>query len=232
MLIEAVFVVDEASANALADALLDAGALSVAVEDADADTPDEQPIFGEPGMVQETQAWHRSRLVMLMQTEPGQDFSLALADLMLAVRDADLELPLPDTDTAPPTPSATPMITISRSRATSTPRLCAVSSPRLSARNAARCRAGPIAGREVILLHLAAQRVTVNTQRLGGFGLVATALLQHLTDVLGLELRHRILEEHPRLHHLGDQLVDQLFHNHSPVCNPRGGCLYQLATRQ
>ncbi len=97
MLIEAVFVVDEASANALADALLDAGALSVAVEDADADTPDEQPIFGEPGMVQETQAWRRSRLVMLMQTEPGQDFSLALADLMLAVRDADLELPLPDT---------------------------------------------------------------------------------------------------------------------------------------
>jgi len=74
VLIEAVFVVDEASANALADALLDAGALSVAVEDADADTPDEQPIFGEPGMQQEAQAWRRSRLVMLLQTDSDQDF--------------------------------------------------------------------------------------------------------------------------------------------------------------
>jgi ribosomal protein L11 methyltransferase len=37
-------------AEALSDALLDLGALSVSVEDADADTPDEQPLFGEPGL--------------------------------------------------------------------------------------------------------------------------------------------------------------------------------------
>ena len=45
---------------------------------------------------------------------------------------------VPVTETAPPTPSATPMMTSSRNRPTSTPRLCAVSSPRLSARNALR----------------------------------------------------------------------------------------------
>lgn len=97
MLIEAVFIVDEASANALADALLDAGALSVVVEDADAESPDEQPIFGEPGMAQDTQAWRRSRLVMLLQVNDGGDFAAVLADLMLAVRDAELDLPLPET---------------------------------------------------------------------------------------------------------------------------------------
>src|ERR1039458_1658889 len=36
----------------------------------------------------------------------------------------------PDTATEPPTPSATPVITMSRSRSTSTPRLSAVPSPR------------------------------------------------------------------------------------------------------
>jgi ribosomal protein L11 methylase PrmA len=36
-------------AEALADALLDAGALAASIEDADAGTPDEQPQFGEPG---------------------------------------------------------------------------------------------------------------------------------------------------------------------------------------
>ncbi len=97
MLIEAVFIVDEAGANALADALLDAGALSVVVEDADAESPDEQPIFGEPGMAQDAQAWRRSRLVMLLQIDEGGDFASVLADLMLAVRDAGLDLPLPDT---------------------------------------------------------------------------------------------------------------------------------------
>ncbi len=36
-------------AEALSDALLEHGALSVDMLDADADTPDEQAIFGEPG---------------------------------------------------------------------------------------------------------------------------------------------------------------------------------------
>ncbi len=41
--------VDATRAEALADALFELGALSVTVEDAAAGTPDEQPLFGEPG---------------------------------------------------------------------------------------------------------------------------------------------------------------------------------------
>ena len=40
---------DAEHAEALSDALLELGALSVDLLDADADTPDEQAIFGEPG---------------------------------------------------------------------------------------------------------------------------------------------------------------------------------------
>ncbi|KMY85636.1 Ribosomal protein L11 methyltransferase [Candidatus Paraburkholderia calva] len=53
-------------AEALSDALLDIGALSVSVEDVDADTPAEQPLFGEPGLVPEKSAWNRSRVVALL----------------------------------------------------------------------------------------------------------------------------------------------------------------------
>ena len=56
-------------AEALSDALLELGALSVSVEDADADTPDEQPLFGEPGMTPERTAWQRSRVVALIAAE-------------------------------------------------------------------------------------------------------------------------------------------------------------------
>jgi ribosomal protein L11 methyltransferase len=38
------------TAEALSDALMAMGALSVGIEDADAETPDELPIFGEPGL--------------------------------------------------------------------------------------------------------------------------------------------------------------------------------------
>ncbi len=40
---------DAAHAESLSDALMERGALSVDLLDADADTPDEQAIFGEPG---------------------------------------------------------------------------------------------------------------------------------------------------------------------------------------
>ncbi|SAL86712.1 50S ribosomal protein L11 methyltransferase [Caballeronia arvi] len=57
---------DREHAEALSDALLEIGALSVSVEDADADTPDEQPLFGEPGLVPEKSAWKHSRVVALL----------------------------------------------------------------------------------------------------------------------------------------------------------------------
>jgi len=97
MLIEAVFLVAEDNASALSDALLDAGALSVCVEDADAQSPDEQPIYGEPGLETLASAWKNSHLIALLQVEDGEDFSHALADLMLDARNAGAELPLPET---------------------------------------------------------------------------------------------------------------------------------------
>jgi len=49
---------DQITADRLSDALMELGALSVSIEDAHAGTAAEQPIFGEPGMLQET--WHDS----------------------------------------------------------------------------------------------------------------------------------------------------------------------------
>ncbi|MBP0607280.1 MULTISPECIES: 50S ribosomal protein L11 methyltransferase [Burkholderia] len=66
-------------AEALSDALLDLGALSVSVEDADADTPDEQPLFGEPGLVPDRTAWQHSRVVALLSTDHEPAVLLAAA---------------------------------------------------------------------------------------------------------------------------------------------------------
>lgn len=63
-------------AEALADALLDAGALSACIEDADAGTPAETPQFGEPGSIT-TPGWERSRVVALL--EAGTDAGELLA---------------------------------------------------------------------------------------------------------------------------------------------------------
>ncbi len=57
---------DAAHAEALSDALLTAGALSVSVEDADAGTAQETPQFGEPGSPA-TPLWERSRVVALFE---------------------------------------------------------------------------------------------------------------------------------------------------------------------
>ncbi len=56
----------ETQAEVLSDALLDAGALSVSVEDADEGTAAEQPLFGEPGLEPDVQAWSRNRVVALL----------------------------------------------------------------------------------------------------------------------------------------------------------------------
>ena len=63
-------------AEALADALLDAGALSASIEDADAGTANETPQFGEPGSVT-TPGWDRSRVIALL--EAGTDASELIA---------------------------------------------------------------------------------------------------------------------------------------------------------
>ena len=65
---EIVLEVPRDQAERLSDALMDSGALSVSVEDADEGTEAERPLFGEPGMEPEQHAWERSRVVALADT--------------------------------------------------------------------------------------------------------------------------------------------------------------------
>ena len=55
----------------LSEALDALDALSVSVEDADAQTDAEQALFGEPGMPPPSEGWQRSRVVALFATEAG-----------------------------------------------------------------------------------------------------------------------------------------------------------------
>lgn len=70
---EIVLEVPRQHAEQLSDALMEAGALSVSVEDADEGTEAEQPLFGEPGMEPEQNAWERSRVVALTDADADHD---------------------------------------------------------------------------------------------------------------------------------------------------------------
>lgn len=72
----------EQEAEALSDALLLAGALSVSVEDADGDTDDEIALYGEPGLEPDVHAWRQNRVVALLPM--GQN----PVDTLEQVRDA------------------------------------------------------------------------------------------------------------------------------------------------
>jgi ribosomal protein L11 methyltransferase len=67
------FLTDASHAEPLCDALLEAGALSASIEDADAGTPDEQPQFGEPGSVN-SPGWTHSKVLALF--EPDADVAM------------------------------------------------------------------------------------------------------------------------------------------------------------
>jgi ribosomal protein L11 methyltransferase len=77
---ELVLQVPETAVEAVCDALDALDALSVSVEDADALTPGEHALFGEPGMPPPKAGWQRSRVVALFSTEravlavPDQDW--------------------------------------------------------------------------------------------------------------------------------------------------------------
>ncbi|RYF70610.1 MAG: 50S ribosomal protein L11 methyltransferase [Comamonadaceae bacterium] len=62
-------VVPEDSVEIVSDALDALDALSVSVEDADAQTDAEQALFGEPGMPPPKEGWQRSRVIALFATE-------------------------------------------------------------------------------------------------------------------------------------------------------------------
>jgi ribosomal protein L11 methyltransferase len=67
---ELVLLADEPVVDALTDELIDSWhALSASVEDADAATPHEQALFGEPDMPAARTAWQRSRVVALFFDE-------------------------------------------------------------------------------------------------------------------------------------------------------------------
>ncbi len=81
---EVVIEIAREHAEALSDALMEAGALSVSVEDADEGTEQEKPLFGEPGMEPTEAAWEHSRVVAL--TEVDADQAAIVAEAAAAIR--------------------------------------------------------------------------------------------------------------------------------------------------
>ncbi len=75
-------------AEALSDALMEAGALSVSVEDADEGTEAERPLFGEPGMEPKEAAWEHSRVVALTEVDADQRAIVAAAAEAVGLRAA------------------------------------------------------------------------------------------------------------------------------------------------
>jgi ribosomal protein L11 methyltransferase len=76
---ELVLLAPEERIEDLSDALEALDALSVSVEDADAQTPAERALFGEPGMPAPKAGWQRSRVVALF---PAQSAAQEAADLL------------------------------------------------------------------------------------------------------------------------------------------------------
>ena len=68
-LFELIMLAPVGEVETVSDALDALDALSVSVEDADAHTPAEQALFGEPGMPPPKAGWERSRIVALFSTE-------------------------------------------------------------------------------------------------------------------------------------------------------------------
>jgi len=80
------FLTDASHAEPICDALLEAGALSASIEDADAGTPDEQPLFGEPGSVPSS-GWTHSRIVALLEPDADIDALLGAAATAIGLSD-------------------------------------------------------------------------------------------------------------------------------------------------
>ena len=81
MLFELTLLAKEAEVEILSDALMEIDALSVSVEDADADTEHEEALWGEPGMPVAREAWQRSTIKSLF---PDEAAALEAATLVLA----------------------------------------------------------------------------------------------------------------------------------------------------
>ena len=73
-------------AEALSEALLELGALSVDLLDADADTPDEQAIFGEPGE-SPPGVWQHNRVSALFESNEDVDAILRNASAIIGLKE-------------------------------------------------------------------------------------------------------------------------------------------------
>ena len=82
-LVELVVLAPAERVELLSEALEALDALSVSVEDADAETPAERALFGEPGMPPPQAGWNRSRVVALF---PAED-AARQAQVLLEVQD-------------------------------------------------------------------------------------------------------------------------------------------------
>ena len=76
--------------DVLSDALDTLDALSVSVEDADAQTPAEQALFGEPGMPPPKDGWQRSRMVALFAQEAAAREAVVLLGAQDFFEDCEL----------------------------------------------------------------------------------------------------------------------------------------------
>ena len=87
---ELVFTVPEDLAENLGDALMEMGALSISVSDAAADTDAEKPLYGEPGLIPERNAWEQSQVVALFD-EAG----LSVPEISMALSEEGFQITLP-----------------------------------------------------------------------------------------------------------------------------------------
>ena len=92
---ELVFRVSADVAESLGDALMEIGALSISVLDADADTEEENPLYGEPGMTLERQAWNQSHLQALFNSELWDENPSISSEIVQSLIDAGFQVDLP-----------------------------------------------------------------------------------------------------------------------------------------
>ncbi len=97
---ELIFTVAAETAEPLGDALLELGALSVTVEDDAAGGYDENPLYGEPGLHPEVQAWDRSAVTALFNPEIDASGSATfIPELLASLKEAGFHLSPPQEKT-------------------------------------------------------------------------------------------------------------------------------------
>lgn len=87
---ELIFTVSEDLAENLGDALMELGALSISVSDAAVDTEEEKPLYGEPGLTPEKNAWEQSQVVALFDEN-----ALSAAEISLALSEEGFQVTIP-----------------------------------------------------------------------------------------------------------------------------------------